>query len=129
MVLMSALLAMVAVADPVPLVLYSRPGATLAQVEADLRRCRIITTGPAAGGERPDGAALLDNGTPGRVTGDTIEACMATYGWHARTVSERERRHLSRLDPAAQRKALERLAGRSSKARAAINSPRTPGRW
>lgn len=112
MVVMAALLAMV---DPVPLVVYHRPGAILTQVEADLRRCRIITTGPAAGGERPDGAALLDNGTPGRVPGDTIEACMAAYGWQARSLSKRERRMLSRLDPAARRKALERLAGQSWK--------------
>lgn len=112
MVVMSVLLAMV---DPVPLVVYHQPGATLTQVEADLRRCRIITTGPAAGGERPDGAALLDNGTPGRVPGDTIEACMAAYGWQARSLSKRERRVLSRLDPAARRKALERLAGQSWK--------------
>lgn len=112
MVVMAALLAMV---DPVPLVVYHQPGATLTQVEADLRRCRIITTGLAAGGERPDGAALLDNGTPGRVSGDTIEACMAAYGWQARSLSKRERRMLSRLDPAARRKALERLAGQSWK--------------
>lgn len=116
MVVMAALLAMAAVAvDPVPLVVYHRPGATPAQVEADLRRCRIITTGPAAGGERPDGAALLDNGTPGRAPGDTIEGCMAAYGWQARSLSKRERRVLSRLDPAARRKALERLAGQSWK--------------
>ncbi len=125
MVVMAALLAMV---DPVPLVVYQRPGATAAQADAELRQCRIITTGPAAAGERPDGAALLDNGTPARAAGDTIEACMATRGWQARTLSERERREVSRLDPAARRKALDRLAGKSFKARAGVVSPGTRGR-
>lgn len=108
--MMAALL--LVVADPVPLTIYRRQGATLAQVETDLRRCRIVTTGPAAGGERPDGAALLDNGAPGHAPGETIENCMATYGWHGHALSERERRRLSRLSPAARRKALSRLVGR-----------------
>ncbi|QXT35629.1 hypothetical protein KV697_18270 [Sphingomonas sanguinis] len=108
--MMAALL--LVVADPVPLTIYRRQGATVAQVEADLRRCRLVTTGPAAGGERPDGAALLDNGAPGNPPGETIAGCMATYGWHGHALSERERRDLSRLAPAARRKALARLVGR-----------------
>ena len=116
----SALLMMVGagsavVADPVPLTFYNRPGATLAEVERDLRRCRLITTGPAAGSERPDGAARLDNGGQGAAPDETIEACMAAYGWRIYALSARERRIFATLDPAARRRAWARLVGRRAR--------------
>lgn len=112
MAMMLALLAVAAAADPVPERVYHRPGATPTQVEADLRRCRIATTGPMAGGERPDGAARLDNGALAAVPAETIEGCMAAYGWRVRTLLSRERRSLSHGGPEVRRRDLGRLVGR-----------------
>ncbi|WP_322963957.1 hypothetical protein [Sphingomonas fuzhouensis] len=101
------------VADPVPPVFYNRPGAKVEDVEAERRLCRRITTGPTTGGERPDGAALLDNGARAVDPGTSIDACMKERGWRLYALSARERAVLAGLGSEARSRIWTRLAGRA----------------
>jgi hypothetical protein len=88
--LLLALPLFVAANGAAPATFYNRPGATQAMLAADLRRCRIITTGPHGGGGQggraltppipaPGAAAPLSDDA--RPLSPTIEDCMIARGW------------------------------------------------
>lgn len=118
MSLLPALLLLAATPDPAT-TFYNRPGATPATVDADLRRCRMITTGPhadAVGGDvaaaaltpaiplRKQAAPRPENPAPlpwEAVATPTIEDCMVLRGWRLYALDASTKAALDRLSPAA----------------------------
>lgn len=100
----------------VPYRFYNRPGASPALVEADLARCRAITTQTTGTSERrrvltpPIGAPLsppaIDVAPPAM---DAIEGCMVTRGWRIFALSSAERSRLNRLPPPARARTFATL--------------------
>jgi len=99
---------------------YNRPGASGATRDADLARCRAITTGPMA---EPGLAVVKDRRLTPPVgpapdlppaiapTDNTLEVCMSERGWRLYALSARERRTWARLSPSARARLNEALTG------------------
>ena len=118
MPLLLALSLFAAAPDPAT-TFYNRPGATQATLAADLRRCRMITTGPHAGVPGSNVAApMLTPAIPLRqqaaprpenpaplpweaVPPPTIDDCMALRGWRLYALDVGTKAALDRLSPAA----------------------------
>lgn len=108
LVIAASVMAQAAPITPVPLDrFYNRPGATIAQRDADLQRCRQIITAPMAETSRTltppigDGADLP---RPMPTPSDTIEQCMTMHGWNLYALSPREQARWLRLSPRAHRR-------------------------
>lgn len=113
-----ALLLLAATSDPAT-TFYNRPGARPAMVDAELRRCRMITTGPHADAIGGDGAAAAltpaiplqkqaaprpENPAPlpwEAVPSPTIGDCMALRGWRLYALDAPTKAALDRLSPTA----------------------------
>jgi hypothetical protein len=106
--LLLALPLLVAANEAAPATFYNRPGATQATLAADLRRCRIITTGPHGGGGQgnrvltppipaPGAAAPLPDDAGPRPP--TIEDCMIARGWRLYALDADARAALDGLGP------------------------------
>ncbi|WP_156167034.1 hypothetical protein [Sphingomonas sp. Ag1] len=118
MSLLPAMLLLAATPDPAA-TFYNRPGATPAMVDAELRRCRMITTGPhadAVGGDvaaaaltpaiplQKQAAPRPENPAPlpwEAVATPTIEDCMVLRGWRLYALDAPTKAALDRLSPAA----------------------------
>jgi hypothetical protein len=109
---------LVAAQEPAPVTFYNRPGATQALLAADLRRCRLITTGPN-GGTVQEGRALTPPiPAPGaaapieaRPPAPTIEDCMIVRGWRLYALDADARAALEALSPEKRAAALADLTG------------------
>ncbi|MCG7349508.1 hypothetical protein [Sphingomonas sp. ACRSK] len=97
--------------EAVPTRFYNRPGASSAELAAELRRCRTITTGTHGGEGRaltPPNAPVLHR-APARSL--TIEDCMVTRGWRLYAIKDTQRLMLGNLDTHARAEAFARLVG------------------
>lgn len=106
--LLLALPLLIAANGPAPATFYNRLGATQAMLAADLRRCRMITTGTHGRAVQPDraltppipalGAAapLPDDARPLTAT---IEDCMIARGWRLYALDADARAALDALGP------------------------------
>lgn len=101
---------------PPPGHFYNRPGATIAGRDADLRRCRAISTGPMIETDRalmsPDETAP-DLPKPIAPVPDTIEQCMRMRGWTLYALSPREQARWRGLSARAQHRLVETWTGAS----------------
>jgi hypothetical protein len=118
--MMAALAGLSTISTPsadVPYRFYNRPGASPALAEADLARCRAITTQTTGFRERarvltpPIGSPLPPSATdPEPPAVDTIEDCMVTRGWRIFALSATERTRLAGLSPRVRLRTLATLA-------------------
>jgi hypothetical protein len=118
---------LVAAQAPAPSTFYNRPGATQALLAADLRRCRMITTGPNGGAVQEGRALTPPIPAPGaaapieaRPPVPTIEDCMIVRGWRLYALDADARAALEALGPEKRATALADLTGAKCPERGAL---------
>jgi hypothetical protein len=106
--LLLALPVLIAANEAAPATFYNRPGATQAMLAADLRRCRMITTGTHGGAVERDRALTPPIPAPGAdapLPDDagprppTIKDCMIARGWRLYALDADARAALDALGP------------------------------
>lgn len=114
-VLLLALQLLATAQAEVPTRFYNRPGATPATLAAELRRCRVITTGMHGGARKaltpPTAAPGADTPDAAPAPSPTIEDCMVTRGWRLYALDVANRAAIEALDADARTDALARLVG------------------
>ena len=118
---------LVAAQEPAPVTFYNRPGATQALLAADLRRCRMITTGPHGGAAQEGRALTPPIPAPGAVAPiearppvSTIEDCMIVRGWRLYALDADARTALEALSPDKRAAALADLMAAKCPARGTL---------